>query len=167
MTLSRRGFLVVGAAALLSACSPSVGVKVAPADDGITPAELNPSVIANAVNGTRRKYSAQGLSYSRTLERAARNMANLMAERNQISHTLGGTLRERVRAVDYRGAVGENLAVGYDTLESAIQGWLDSPGHRSTLLNTRFNEFGLAAARGKRGVFWAFIAGGDIAAWRT
>jgi uncharacterized protein YkwD len=166
MTLSRRGFLAFGAAALLTGCS-SIGVKVAPDDGGITPAELNPSVIANAVNGTRKKHSSPGLTYSPTLERAARNMANLMAERNQISHTLGGTLRQRVNAVNYHGAVGENLAVGYDTLEGAIEGWLKSPGHRSTLLSAKFSEFGLAAARGPRGVFWAFIAGGDIAAWRT
>ena len=166
MTTSRRGFLAFGAAALLTGCS-SVGVKpAAVASGGITPAELNPSVIRNAINGTRKRHNAPALTYSSALERAARTMANLMASRNTISHTLGGTLRQRVDAVDYHGAVGENLAVGYDTLESAIQGWLDSPGHRSTLLSAKFSEFGLAAARGKRGVFWAFIAGGDINAWR-
>jgi uncharacterized protein YkwD len=166
MTLSRRGFLAFGAAALLTGCS-SVGVTVTPADGGITPAELTPAVISNAINGTRKRHHAPALAYSSTLERAARKMASLMAERNQISHTLGGTLRQRVNAVDYHGAVGENLAVGYDTLEGAIEGWLKSPGHRSTLLSAKFSEFGLAAARGPRGVFWAFIAGGDIAAWRT
>jgi uncharacterized protein YkwD len=166
MSLTRRGFVFAGAAVLLSGCS-TMGNLVAPAG-ATSPAALNPSVIAAAVNATRKKFGGTALSYSLTLERAARTHANLMAQQNVISHTLGGTLRERVNAVDYHGAVGENLAVGYDTLEAAIQGWLDSKsGHRQTLLSNKFSEFGLAAARGKRGVYWAFIAGGDLEAWRT
>ena len=53
----------------------------------------------------------------------------------------------------------------------AIDGWLASPGHRSTLLSDRFTEFGLAAARvgegrdSRYGIYWAFIAGGGYEAW--
>ncbi|MHB1109345.1 MAG: CAP domain-containing protein, partial [Devosia sp.] len=52
------------------------------------------------------------------------------------------------------------------------QGWLDSPKHRETLLSDRFTEFGLAVAavdsgrKSRYGTYWAFIAGGDFAAWR-
>jgi uncharacterized protein YkwD len=167
MLFTRRGFIAVGATALLSACS-STGVKVATKQEGgITPGRLTPAVIANAINATRKTFNAPALRYNGTLERAARNMANLMAQRNTISHTLGGTLRERVTAVNYDGAVGENLAAGYNTLEGAIQGWLDSPGHRSTLLSNRFVEFGLAAAVGSKKTYWAFIAGGDYEAWKV
>jgi uncharacterized protein YkwD len=163
MILTRRGFLVAGAAALLSGCS-SVGT--APSAGGTAPAQLTTATITSAINGIRRKHNAGALSYSYTLERAARTHANLMASRNTISHTLGGSLRERVNAVDYYGAVGENLASGYNTLEAAIAGWLDSPGHRGTLLSTKFSEFGLAAARGGKATYWVFIAGGDISNWR-
>jgi uncharacterized protein YkwD len=162
---TRRGFLVAGAAAVLSGCS-SVG-GMAGTGGATTPAVLSVVSISSAINRTRKHYGAKALVYNRVLEKAARNHAELMASRHQISHTLGGTLRQRVNAVDYHGAVGENLAVGYDTLEGAIDGWLKSPGHRSTLLNTRFSEFGLAAASDGKKVYWAFIAGGDIAAWRT
>lgn len=164
MIVSRRGFLVAGAAALLTGCSAAG--KLAGPPGATSPAALSAATITAAVNRTRKANGAAALSYNYTLERAARTHANLMAQKGTISHTLGGSLRERVNAVDYRGAVGENLAVGYDTLEAAIQGWLDSKaGHRATLLNTRFSEFGLAAARGRKGVYWVFIAGGDVSAW--
>ena len=70
------------------------------------------------------------------------------------------------------GAVGENVAGGQKSLEQAIQGWLDSPAHRNTLLSTRFTEFGLAVAavgpgrKSRYGPYWAFIAGGSFDAWK-
>ena len=82
------------------------------------------------------------------------------------------TLRQRVSDAGYDGAVGENVAGGHRTLEQAIAGWLASPGHRDTLLSTRFVEFGLSVAsvpsgkKSRYGIYWAFIAGGPFEAWR-
>ena len=43
---------------------------------------------------------------------------------------------------------------------------MNSSGHRSTLLNAKFTEFGLAAASGPGGkMYWAMIAGGSFQAW--
>jgi uncharacterized protein YkwD len=96
-----------------------------------------------------------------------------MANRDKLSHDLGVTLRERVTKAGYEGAVGENVAGGQLTLEEAIQGWMNSPGHRSTLLSDKFTEFGLAVAavppgkQSRYGIYWAFIAGGSFDAWRA
>jgi uncharacterized protein YkwD len=113
------------------------------------------------------------LTYNYRLEEAARSQARLMASKDQLSHNLGVTLRERVTTAGYEGAVGENVAGGQRSLQQAIQGWLDSPAHRSTLLSPKFTEFGLAVAavpNGKKsryGIYWAFIAGGSFEAWRV
>ena len=65
------------------------------------------------------------------------------------------------------GAVGENVGKGYKDLQGIIGGWMDSSGHRSTLLSQRFVEFGLAVARGPGGkLYWAMIAGGSFEAWQ-
>jgi len=120
----------------------------------------------------RKSNGRPPLAYNPRLEAAARSQARLMSDKDQLSHDLGVTLRQRVTAAGYDGAVGENVAGGHRTLEHAIQGWLDSPSHRDTLLSTRFTEFGLAVAsvdagrKSRYGVYWAFIAGGDFAAWR-
>jgi uncharacterized protein YkwD len=166
--LSRRLFLVLGAAGLLSACS-AVGPKPGVATP---PARLTRAGIIEAVNGVRQANGRPPLRYNSQLEAAARSQANLMASRDQLSHDLGVTLRQRVTAAGYDGAVGENVAGGQQTLEQAIQGWLNSPKHRDTLLSTRFTEFGLAVAsvgsgkKSRYGTYWAFVAGGSFEAWK-
>lgn len=164
---SRRGFLVFGAAALLSACST---VRPAPGTATI-PAQLSTASITAAINGVRRANGRPPLAYNTRLQAAARSQAQLMAQKDQLSHDLGVTLRQRVRSAGYEGAVGENLAGGQKTLQQAIDGWLDSPRHRETLLSTRFTEFGLAVAsvgdgrKSRYGTYWAMIAGGSVEAW--
>lgn len=54
----------------------------------------------------------------------------------------------RARAFGYQGIAGaENAFCGYVTPEFAIQGWLDSPGHRANLLNPDSREIGLGYYR--------------------
>lgn len=166
--VTRRGFILLSAAGLLSGCTaigPAPGVATAPT-------QLSAATITAAVNAVRKANGRPPLAYDTRLEAAARSQAQLMAKKDQLSHDLGVTLRQRVAAAGYDGAVGENVAGGQRTLEQAIQGWLDSPRHRETLLSDRFTEFGLAVAsvdpgrNSRYGLYWAFIAGGDFAAWR-
>ena len=168
MSLTRRGALAFGLASLAAACSPMIGT---PPGAPTTPAVLTQASILAAINGARKANGKPPLRYNTRLEAAARSQARLMASRDQLSHNLGVTLRERVSAAGYDGAVGENVAGGHKTLEAAIQGWLASPAHRDTLLSTRFEEFGLAVAhvdadrKSRYGTYWAFIAGGPFEAW--
>ena len=167
--LSRRAFLV-GSVGLLAACSSTSSVP-RPAGP-VSPPQLTTARIVTAINGVRQRHGRPPLNYSKRLEDAARSQAKLMASRDRLSHDLGASLRQRVSAVGYTGAVGENVAGGQRSLEQAIDGWLASPGHRDTLLSDRCVEFGLAveavpAGRASRyGLYWAFIAGGDPAAWQ-
>lgn len=47
-------------------------------------------------------------------------------------------------------SVGENLALGnYGTDEKLVEAWMNSPGHRANILNTKFSEIGVAVAKGK------------------
>lgn len=168
--LSRRALLIAGGAALLSGCSATM--PPAPPVP-TTPERLTTAAILDAINRTRKANGRPPLTYNSRLEAAARSQARLMASRDQLSHNLGVTLRQRVTAAGYDGAVGENVAGGQRTLEEAIQGWLDSPRHRETLLSPRFTEFGLAVAsvpsgkKSRYGIYWAFIAGGSFDAWRV
>lgn len=42
-----------------------------------------------------------------------------------------------------RQTIGENLGRGHRTPEDVVQGWLDSPGHRSNLLSEQFTRIGV------------------------
>jgi uncharacterized protein YkwD len=167
MYLTRRSLLVLGSA-FLAGCSAAIP----PAPGATGPSQLTQAGIVAAINGTRKRNGKPPLRYNSHLEAAARSQADLMARKDRLSHDLGVTLRERVTEAGYDGAVGENVAGGQQTLEQAIQGWLASPGHRDTLLSTKFTEFGLAVARvpaghkSRYGTYWAFIAGGPFEAWK-
>ncbi len=163
--LSKRGFLNLGFSGILlgtlSACAQYLP------EGSTSPELLSRKIIMAKINGTRAANGVQPLRYNEVLGQAAQNQAQLMARRGELSHELGGTLRERVTAVGYQGAVGENLAGGQDTLEGAIRGWLESRPHRNTLLNNKFSEFGLAVAEGggEYEIYWAMIFGGGFEAW--
>src|SRR5690349_13565340 len=171
MTLTRRAFIIFSAGASLSACA-SVGVTTNIPTGSTTPQQLTEADILAAINEARRiNGNHRPFTYSLELEAAARVQANLMAEKDTLAHNVGYTLRERTDQQGYRGAVGENIAGGQTTLQQAIEGWLNSPGHRATLLSDKFVEFGLAEAHTAPGVksrygnYWCFIAGGPVAAW--
>ncbi len=159
--VSRRTILAFGLVSLVGACSQYLP------EGKTSPQELSRDLIMTKINAVRAANGRKPLIYNDRLELAARTQAELMAATGEFSHTIGGTLRERVTAVGYQGAVGENLAQGQSTLEGAIAGWLDSARHRSTLLSPKFSEFGLAVATGKgrHDVYWAMIFGGSFAPW--
>ena len=47
-------------------------------------------------------------------------------------------------------AIGENLALGdFENDETLVQGWMNSPGHRQNILNSRYQEIGVAVLRGE------------------
>ena len=164
---TRRGFLVLATGTLVSSCT-SYSFNTA-----TKPSGLSTAAITQKINEARKANGRKPLLYNAKLAAAARNQALLMASRDELSHNLNVTLRERVTDAGYIGAVGENLAGGHQTLEAAIEGWLQSPGHRSTLLSSKFKEFGLAYARvgsdrkSRYGIYWALIMGGDFAAWQN
>jgi uncharacterized protein YkwD len=49
-------------------------------------------------------------------------------------------------ATYYGGATGENIAGGYSTPQSVMNGWMDSPGHRDNILSTGSWEIGVGYA---------------------
>jgi uncharacterized protein YkwD len=158
--LTRRGVLVMGAGLLLSGCTNVYAPSTATAPTAVTPEQM-----LAEINSIRRGNGQGPLVFNTTLERAARNQARMMAEHDALSHNFGPglTLRERVTAVGYSGPVGENVAGGQRTLEGALTGWMQSSGHRATLLSDRWGSVGMAVVQGRPGsrygVFWAAIFG--------
>lgn len=46
--------------------------------------------------------------------------------------------------------IGENIALGnFNGDKALVQAWMDSPGHRANILNSRYTEIGIGAEKGK------------------
>jgi uncharacterized protein YkwD len=51
---------------------------------------------------------------------------------------------------------GENLGMGYRTPEDAVIGWMNSPDHRTNIMEPRFNRIGVGVHEDADGkLFWA------------
>ena len=88
--------------------------------------------------------AAQPLSYNCPIEGAAVSHSNDMAAHNFFSHIGSDGLRvgARVTATAYNwSVVGENIAGGYDDVETVMAAWLESPGHCRNIMDPRFTEF--------------------------
>ena len=62
--------------------------------------------------------------------------------------------------VRYRHA-GENVAMGYRTAETVMNGWMESPGHRENILNDDYEIIGVGVVMdSSRTVYWTqlFVA---------
>ena len=52
------------------------------------------------------------------------------------------------------GAAGENIAYGYPSAESVVEGWMNSPGHRANILNGKFNKLGVGVHKNGNTIYW-------------
>ncbi len=103
---------------------------------------------SNLLSGTNAQRAASGLgalALNATLNQAAQNKAQDMANKDYWSHTSpdGSTPWTFLNNAGYSyQSAGENLAYGFSTSSGVITGWMNSPGHRANLLGTDFTEVG-------------------------
>jgi uncharacterized protein YkwD len=114
--------------------------------------------VLNAVNAARaqpRKCGAQDfgpappLTWNDNLALAAQTHSNDMATLRYFSHQGkdGRAVADRASHAGYRWRlVGENIAVGQDSTDEVVAGWLNSPGHCVNIMNPNFTQMGSAFA---------------------
>lgn len=119
------------------------------------------------LNKIRRKHYLPEFHLDERLQKASQDYANLMGSRGLYGHEIGpGTdFKSRIFAVGYDNSAGENIGVGYGSVDEALQGWLDSPGHRKNMLKRKYTVAGLAYGFNTSGInprfthYWVLIMG--------
>jgi uncharacterized protein YkwD len=109
--------------------------------------------------GSERFAPAAPLAVSRKLNDAAAEHARDMLRNNFFEHrgSDGSEPKDRVQRAGYAHRLtGENIALGPESAEDVVDGWLKSPGHCANIMEPRFQDIGVAVASGrKRGqVYW-------------
>lgn len=92
--------------------------------------------------------AATALSWHCALEDSAYEHSRDMGHYNFVSHTDSDGLAPggRVRNAGYDwSAVGENIAAGQQSVDTAMTAWLDSPGHCANIMHATYTEFGAAS----------------------
>lgn len=92
------------------------------------------------------------LTWNDQLANAARAHSKDMSDNNYFSHESqdGRTFADRIRNAGYfpYRTIGENIAQGYETAESVVEGWINSPGHCSNIMNETFVDLGVGYENG-------------------
>lgn len=127
--------------------------------------------ILELVNQDRANLGLGTLNGDSRLHDAAVGHSRDMAVNNFFDHTGsdGSNAGQRAAAAGYNwNSWGENIAAGFLTAESVVNGWLNSPGHRDNMRNGGFTDAGIGFVEGGAdadfATYWTLVlAAGDTA----
>jgi uncharacterized protein YkwD len=99
--------------------------------------------------GARTMPAVDPVAWDDDLAEAARLHAEDMAAKDYFEHDSldGRSFVDRIEATAYDGyAGGENIAMGFQSPKDVLQGWLNSPGHCTNMMDPDFADMGLGFA---------------------
>ena len=154
----RLGSLALASAVLVAGCKLPVNTPPSRSASSTAPRTLGAaeSRIFDLVNLERSRQGLAVLVYSPQLDRMAKIQAQNMARFQKMAHVLPEsslpTLTDRARDSGYPFArLAENVALGYLSAETVVEGWMASKGHRANILQRDVEETGISIARSSAG----------------
>jgi uncharacterized protein YkwD len=113
------------------------------------------------MNQIRQKRGLRLLMPSRVLGEVARAHSRDMSAGNFFSHIHpdGSGPKERLERAGFAWrAFGENIGCGQDSPEKILDTWMNSPGHRETILSPLYSEVGVGLVRGGEcRIYWTAL----------
>lgn len=111
--------------------------------------EQFPEQVLNLVNKERAKVGVRPLYLAADLQSAAQIRAKELTK--LFSHTRPDGRPCRTALSDTWG-IGENIAAGSETPEEVVEQWMNSPGHRRNILDSRYSSLGVGYCYDPEGV---------------
>ena len=126
---------------------------------------FDPALARDTVTAYRRSNGLTPVSLDASLTAFAREQAQVMADKDKLSHDVGGSFSSRLESAGLaNGRIAENVSYGTYTEEAAIAQWRASPGHDKNLRMPGATRFGIAYAKSngpKQRVYWAMAIAAD------
>ncbi|KQW31823.1 secretion protein [Rhizobium sp. Root274] len=158
-SLPRRRLLLLSAGGFAAAIAGCRTTDVLTPNDGQSRVETTAAL--PMVNTLRQSRGLSSLSRNAQAEIAAVAQAKRMARAGQMSHLIGfnDSFAARMKGHGVPLPAAENIAAGQDTVQRAVQAWIDSKRHLDNMLGN-FNGLGVAvawdASSGNR-PYWAMV----------
>ena len=119
-----------------------------PASDSLDRAEQ----VTALVNAERAIAGLPALTLNRELSANATVRAREII--NSFSHTRpNGNSFSSAITLSYRTA-GENIAYGYSSAESVMNGWMNSAGHKANILKSSYTQIGVGVVENRGTLYW-------------
>ncbi len=113
--------------------------------------------VIRLLNIERKSQGLSPLKKNDALMKATAVRAEEISCDGHFSHTRpdGGSCFSVLAEFDivYMGA-GENIAMGYGTPESVMDGWMNSEGHRANILSSRYTDVGVGVYKKDGRLYW-------------
>lgn len=113
--------------------------------------------VVNLVNQERARVGRAPLSENREISRVAGIKSQDFIDNNYFSHNspVYGSPFDMLRSFNIPFTAGaENIASGQRTAAEVMNTWMNSPNHRTNILNDNYNQIGVGVARDNNGVLY-------------
>lgn len=113
--------------------------------------EIETNEVLELINSSRAENNLPPLYLNPTLAKVASSKVKDMTSKHYFSHTSpeGVTPWHWFDKNNYfYKYAGENLAINYDDAQEEHEAWMKSPAHKKNILNSNFNEIGIATSKG-------------------
>lgn len=113
--------------------------------------------VVRLVNIERQKAGLKPFVASSELSNVARIKSEDMAKKGYFSHTSPtyGSPFDMMKQFGIKySTAGENIAKGYLSAQSVVNGWMNSSGHRANILNASFGKIGVGAYKSGSTTYW-------------
>jgi hypothetical protein len=115
-------------------------------------ADISGNLIVEMTNQTRAKEGLNTLKVNSELSAAAAAKADDMIKNGYFAHFSPTNVSPwfwiKQNGYNYKYA-GENLAMNFSETDQVINGWLNSPSHKANLLNSNYQDIGVAVLCGQ------------------
>lgn len=112
----------------------------------VAPAGSMAAQVQQLINAARSRAGCPALQWDAAAAAAAQSHSDDMARRGYFSHVSpeGRTVVDRLHAqgADFR-ALAENVAMGQQTPQEVVAGWMNSPGHRRNIQDCTYTRSGV------------------------
>lgn len=119
-------------------------------------AEINQMVqeVIRLTNIERVKVGSEPLQYHEKLQQAAMVRAKEISV--LFSHTRPNGTDSSTATAEFGvgGDTGENIAMGYNSPEDVVEGWMNSPGHRTAMLTKASTHIGVGIYINEYGTYY-------------
>ena len=127
-------------------------------------AEKMAKEVIRLTNIERRKYGLTALKYHAKLQQAAMTRAKELEIKYSHERPDGRDSGTAAFEAGVGNPGGENIGAGFTKPEAVVKAWMDSDGHRTTMLQSHYTHIGVGYYKGKNGTgYWVqeFSSGPD------
>ena len=138
--------LICGIVSLNDRQSITPETKLAQTEHVLSVSDISKDELLELTNEERAKVGLNPLTLNTNLEMSAKDKCDDMVKYDYWSHdTPGGEQPWSFikRYTPYYKSSGENLGYGFKNAKGVIEGWMNSPTHKSLILDSEFSDVGI------------------------